>query len=350
LGLNIPPSDLPIEEQIQNAFTRLNPSTTLYAEIIRTYKRVRSAKKYPVPRGKQLAWPSDEHNKYAPAGCTVNGVEVDYRQKGIILFHDKSNSMDIELSAIQADPDATYQLGLLPKQEQAAAWVHETIYKFLRETRFELDSVRARKIVGYLFSDMGSNQLNSVLEPFGLRPKTGPNHLEVNSDGSASYYVSYLDFNKFGPAFDYTPAPYTVLYYPVDLTVEAVEPLKQTNPKCKSVEKLFGKRATTSPLMTCDTNTSGCGNYNVEKYVDYSQAYIPFARGVEYRSCEYDYLVTDNQGHQARIRRGGKPMGFNENMKQYNLVTLVPSVEMSATALEEKQNEYFEHQGQDQAQ
>lgn len=174
LGLTIPLSNDPIETQIQGAFKRLNPATALYRRVEATYAQVKAARQIPVPAGFELAWPSDEHNKYAPAGCY---------QKGIMLFHDSDNSVDID----------TTSLSDLPPTQQAAAWVHETIYKFFRETQNAQNSITARKVVGFLFSDLTDDQVASALESYGLRPRTGASHVSDDQTfkGVLAYYVSY---------------------------------------------------------------------------------------------------------------------------------------------------------------
>jgi hypothetical protein len=205
LGLTILTSHDDVETQIQNIFKRLNPKSNLYTRIIETYKKVRQATPIPVPAGLDLAWPSDEKNKYAPSGCAA---------KGIILYHDATQSnepdtKDIDINSLQG----------LPNTQQAAAWVHETVYKFLRETQHAGDSVRARQIVGYLFSDLDDENLNTELEQYGLRPKTGASHLErINvtlNDGSSHsmvvYYESYVSSDrvnsiKYKVSFDQDPS------------------------------------------------------------------------------------------------------------------------------------------------
>ncbi len=144
-GLNIPLSSEPVESQIQKALIKLKLAGI---DIFKTYSSVKSAKIIPLPPNKELAWPSDALNKYAKAGCSA---------KGIMLYHDKKNKKDVD----SIDQD-TASLNSLPNTDQAAAWVHETVYKFLRSKFADKDSVRARTLVGHLFSNEDSMQVSVV--------------------------------------------------------------------------------------------------------------------------------------------------------------------------------------------
>lgn len=59
-------------------------------------------------------------------------------------------------------------INVLPNQQQAALWVHETVYKYLREVNHDPDSIRARKVVGYLFSDLSRKSIGDGLKSLGL--------------------------------------------------------------------------------------------------------------------------------------------------------------------------------------
>ena len=154
LGLNIIKSKDSVSNQIQNAFLRFDPKTPLYRKIIKTYQKVLSAKRIPIPANMALSWPIDEKNRYQPINC---------KERGIIIYHDSSqqDSMDIDNNSLK----------LLSKTDQAAAWVHETIYKYLRDTQGDIDSIRTRKIVGYLFSNLPDSEVRLALEKYGIRPQ-----------------------------------------------------------------------------------------------------------------------------------------------------------------------------------
>ena len=143
-GLKIKTSADPVKTQISAALARFNPASNLYKKMIETLAKVESAKKIPVPVGFDLAWPSDAKNKYSKAGCQA---------KSAILFNDIDNSMDFDSVAFAN----------LPRTQQAALIVHETVYKFMRDTVKEPDSVRARKVVGHLFSSETKTQFNKAV-------------------------------------------------------------------------------------------------------------------------------------------------------------------------------------------
>jgi hypothetical protein len=160
--LVIPSSSAPVEEQIQTAFNKLSLSPPVYNLVLQTYQLVRAATVLPLPAGQDLAWPADEGNQYIEAGCAA---------KGIMVFHDASNSMDQD----------TVSLLSLPNTEQAAAWVHETMYKFFRGTQNDTDSVRTRQIVGHLFANETSDQFLNALN--GLNLYMGANYSGFQPDG-----------------------------------------------------------------------------------------------------------------------------------------------------------------------
>ncbi len=148
-GLNILQSISSVEVQIQKALTKLKSVSKQFKDIDKTYAEVRAARRVPVPTGLDLAWPSDALNKYAKGGC---------KAKAIMIFHDKKNKHDVD--TIDFD---SVSLKALPDVEQAAAWLHETIYKFLRKHNSERNSIRTRIIVGLLLSDISENQIASEL-------------------------------------------------------------------------------------------------------------------------------------------------------------------------------------------
>lgn len=112
--------------------------------MIVTLSQVQSAKRIPLPEGFDLAWPSDAKNKYAKSGCEA---------KSVILFNDNDNSMDFDNISFEKLPDT----------QKAALIVHETVYKFLRVTVREPDSIRVRKIVGHLFANESEAEFNKAV-------------------------------------------------------------------------------------------------------------------------------------------------------------------------------------------
>ncbi len=154
LGLQISLSDDPVEIQIQKAFNRLRVGSPLYNGVLATYAEVRSAKVNPTDSGATINWPEDEKNHLSKTGCAPIGV---------ILYSDENNSILQDLEHLPLIGEQNPSPTALPNTQQAAAWVHETIYKFLRKTQYEKDSIRARKITGHLFSTESEGELNAAL-------------------------------------------------------------------------------------------------------------------------------------------------------------------------------------------
>lgn len=301
LGLNIQTSNDPVETQIQNAFTRLNPKTSLYQGILSTYQRVKNASKNPVPAGLQLAWPSDEHNRYAPANCS---------QRGIIIYHDSVDLSDPDYMDID-----TTSLESLSNTQQAAAWVHEVVYKFLRGTQFEINSVRTRQIVGYLFSDANPEQLNTALEVFGLSPNAGADHLDSADGDDASfgtYHMSYIAFTK-GTDGNIGGIIQPSLRYYVKDSARVKNP-----PKCKSVDKLLGS-LNHGGTLTCNTSEY-CGVYDGEVLSPlFSQESGLYT--VHQLECSYDIVVSDTNGNTATFT-------VDYVQKAQNLIRILPSINL----------------------
>lgn len=185
-GLTIKTSPAPVPVQIEEALRRFNPSSTLYKRMKETLLKVQSAKRIPVPPGFDLAWPSDAKNKYAKSGCQA---------KSVILFNDRDNSMDFDESAYKQ----------LPNTQAAALIVHETVYKFLRETTKDRSSTRARKLVGHLFAVESQEEFNQAVAEIAdfypmavpkITVKPNPNqHNGLLIHYPASYYAEPMKLN-----------------------------------------------------------------------------------------------------------------------------------------------------------
>jgi hypothetical protein len=162
-SLNIVASSSPVDQQIQKAFARLSRNPAVYQAVLKSYEIVKNAPTTPPPTGLQLAWPADEKNRYIKAGCEALGV---------MIFHDDTLAMDQD----------AISLAILPNTDQAAAWVHEAVYRFLRVTQDDTDSIRARAIIGHLFSDESDDQVASALDRLGLQVSGRP-HPGLYDDG-----------------------------------------------------------------------------------------------------------------------------------------------------------------------
>jgi len=147
-GLSVPPSNAPVEQQVQAAFDRLGLGSPLRTLLMSVYADVKSAREQDMPAGDGIAWPADAHNEYQKNGCAP---------QGIILFHDDyGNAQLSDQDWISVDRAALLSL---PNQQQAATWVHETVYKFFRAAQSDKDSIRSRAIVGLLFSNESQSDM-----------------------------------------------------------------------------------------------------------------------------------------------------------------------------------------------
>ena len=176
-GLSISPSSASVHDQIMKAFARLKVGSDLYKKMLEVYDEVKAAKQDVTPAGASIAWPADEKNQLTKTDC---------KPMGIILFDDQKQSMQIDLNNLEA----------LPPQQQAAAWVHETVYKFMRETVGDTDSVRSRKVVGHLFSNESDAELASGLLEVASLNINPSNSIDCSDDASQGgetcvYPISY---------------------------------------------------------------------------------------------------------------------------------------------------------------
>jgi hypothetical protein len=104
-----------------------------------------------LPNGIAVAPPTDALNRFIPRGC---------RLEGIALYNDRFSTLDIDGQLFDE----------LTPTSQAALFVHEGLYKYLREEFSENDSTVARNFVACAFSESSCPELSPS---FGL-PTRGP--------------------------------------------------------------------------------------------------------------------------------------------------------------------------------
>jgi hypothetical protein len=123
-----------VRAEIDRAFGRLQPlNPGLAAAAIKMLPHIQGVRK-PVPDGKSLPPPPDTLLEYLGKGCKLAGA---------FRFNDDSDFLEV---------DDLY-FDILNEIDEAALWVHEAIYKVLRDAGQSDDSLDTRKIVGYLFSE-----------------------------------------------------------------------------------------------------------------------------------------------------------------------------------------------------
>lgn len=121
-----------------------------------------------LPEGVSIFPPRDAMNKFIKTGCELGGI---------VLFDDDYKVLDVDRSLYQ----------LLSPTDKAGLFVHEAVYRVLRE-RFQVtDSIVARNLTACMFSETPCPELSSV---FGI-PQDVPLykcHLEKDPD-HASFYL-----------------------------------------------------------------------------------------------------------------------------------------------------------------
>jgi hypothetical protein len=134
-------SQEPVETQVQNALKKLsNYDPDVAKEVGRLYGLAQTQRKNIKP-GISIMPPPDARNGFIKTGCSLEGVAS---------YHDSEETLYI-------DP---LRLAALPLTDQAALWVHEAVYKFLRQNQFVADSISTRDLVGRLFSDRPAVELS----------------------------------------------------------------------------------------------------------------------------------------------------------------------------------------------
>jgi hypothetical protein len=86
---------------------------------------------------------------------------------------------------------------LIPTLDKAALIWHEAIYKWLRETQGDKDSVRARQIVGLIFAQISPRELEegvaAVLKQTGPTPSPGPAPVPAPTNTSVCFMSNRMN-------------------------------------------------------------------------------------------------------------------------------------------------------------
>jgi hypothetical protein len=141
--LHIPANYDPIETQLKRAMDRLQILHPFFAKAVQAHLDIilnngPNKIKFQTPPGYNLLFPSDTLSAGLKEGCKPVGL-ADYTDKKV----DLKDVLLIDQSRIDQ----------LPLRDQAALWLHEAIYKELRDTQKDKDSVYTRHLVALLFSD-----------------------------------------------------------------------------------------------------------------------------------------------------------------------------------------------------
>lgn len=144
-GLSIVRSNIDVDQQRREAFNKLgkivSPEFQVYIE--KVYVHAISISQN-LPENISILAPTDINNDLIQTGCTLAGVASYSDEKDRLLIDPRLFSK-------------------MPPTDQAALWVHEVVYKALRDLAGDIESTRARKIVAYLFSGLRSDQYAPLL-------------------------------------------------------------------------------------------------------------------------------------------------------------------------------------------
>jgi|GEM_PF-4840860 len=88
-----------------------------------------------VPEDVSIAVPDDLKVGYFPTGCPAEGM---------MFYNDEADQLHVRSDLLRS---------LETETDQAAAWMHEALYKILREQGGHADSRKTRRLVACLFSD-----------------------------------------------------------------------------------------------------------------------------------------------------------------------------------------------------
>ncbi len=123
-----------VQNQIVNALKRLAQVNPEFARIVSEKLLIVQQNVISIPEGSYVLPPQDTDIRYLKKGCEVVGLG---------MYFDIENNLVI-------DPEVKSSL---LKIDEAAFFVHEAIYKALRDTSHVETSWSTRKMVGYLFSE-----------------------------------------------------------------------------------------------------------------------------------------------------------------------------------------------------
>jgi len=133
-GWAIPASADPVDAQIAAALSKLKSiDELLYQKTLSELNHIQTTVNY-LPDDAALPPPADANLKYAKKDCPLEGM----------MYYDGN------FDRLQIDKSVFSHL--LDNTNVAAAWVHETIYKILRDVSGQTDSTKARLLTACLFS------------------------------------------------------------------------------------------------------------------------------------------------------------------------------------------------------
>ncbi len=147
-----------MDDFIQLGLRRLSRNNPLFGAHIRIAYEQNKALVQNIPPGTSLVSPDDTLHWLMEDGCKLEGAA-------------QYNTSETDGDVLYIDP-AIYNR--LPVMDQAALWVHEAVYKVLRQNDLDENSRRARNYVALAFSKDGLPEVTM--------PSSFTCHYDLNSD------------------------------------------------------------------------------------------------------------------------------------------------------------------------
>ncbi len=136
-GYTIPSSNVDVQLQLNQALLKLQKIAPHISDKVKFLVSDLQTKAIPLPAGVELAFPHDALPDFQKSNCQLRGL----------MFFDGSRNV--------LRYDAELVKKLTNNTDIAALWMHEAVYKTLRDDFQETNSKASRKIVACLFSSKG---------------------------------------------------------------------------------------------------------------------------------------------------------------------------------------------------
>jgi hypothetical protein len=175
-GYTIPNSNEDIDVQINKAAINLNRLAPHISEEVRQLALTLKNEARALPAGVKLAFPHDALPNFEKPDCQLKGLMFFDGDQDIVLY------------------DPLLKSKLVSKTDEAALWMHEALYKVLRDKFGEATSVATRKAVACAFSSKGCIDKLMTLEQ--LLPKNQKVYKCSNKDVTYFFFQSKRDQSK----------------------------------------------------------------------------------------------------------------------------------------------------------
>ncbi len=175
-GYTIPSSNEDIDVQINKAAINLNRLAPHISEEVRQLALTLKSEARALPAGVKLAFPHDALPNFEKPDCQLQGLMFFDGDQDIVLY------------------DPILKSKLVSKTDEAALWMHEALYKVLRDKFGEVTSVATRKAVACVFSSKGCIDKLVTLEQ--LLPKNQKVYKCSNQDVTYFFFQSKRDQSK----------------------------------------------------------------------------------------------------------------------------------------------------------